>query len=82
MPEVNINIWSLPAAFMLETDLAPDMVDGINDYLDRLLESDDRRSHAGTLVGQIDRGQQLTMDYKAPELRSFAASSAGWALNM
>ena len=80
MPEVNINIWSLPAAFMLETDLAPDMVDGINDYLDRLLESDDRRSHAGTLVGQIDRGQQLTMDYTAPELEEFCSLISGMGI--
>ena len=80
MPEVNINIWSLPAAFMLETDLATDMVDGINDYLDRLLESDDRHSHAGTLVGQIDHGQQLTMDYKAPELEEFCSLISGMGI--
>ena len=70
MTEVNLNIWTLPSAFMLETDLPPDMVDGLNTYLDELLESEERRSHAGTLVGQIQHGQQLTMDYKAPEMQS------------
>jgi hypothetical protein len=71
MGEVNINIWTLPAAFMLETDLPPDMVDGLNTYLDELLESEERRSHAGTLVGQIHHGQQLTMNEKEPELQEF-----------
>ena len=71
MSEVNLNIWTLPSAFMLETDLPPDMVDGLNTYLDELLDSEERRSHAGTLVGQIQHGQQLTMNYKAPEMQPF-----------
>ena len=44
MPEIQFQNWTLPAAFMLETDLPPEMVDSLNKYLDELLESEDRRS--------------------------------------
>ena len=71
MPEIQFQNWTLPAAYMLETDLPPEMVEGLNGYLDELLESEDRRSHAGTLVGQIQHGQQLTMNHDAPELQDF-----------
>ena len=47
------------------------MVDSLNKYLDELLESEDRRSHAGTLVGQIQHGEQLTMNHDASELQDF-----------
>ena len=71
MPEIQFQNWTLPAAFMLETDLPPEMVDSLNKYLDELLESEDRRSHAGTLVGQIQHGEQLTMNHDASELQDF-----------
>ena len=71
MPEIQFQNWTLPAAYMLETDLPPEMVEGLNGYLDELLESEERRSHAGTLVGQIQHGQQLTMHHEAPELQDF-----------
>ena len=38
------------------------MVKDLNTYLDDLLKQKDRESHSGTLVGQIHRGEQLTMD--------------------
>ena len=56
MSDINVNIWTLPAAFMLETDLPSEMVVNLNQYLDELLESEERRSHAGTLVGQQASG--------------------------
>jgi len=72
MANINVNIWTLPAAFMLETDLPGEMVVNLNQYLDELLESEERRSHAGTLVGQIKHGQQLTMNHEVPELKEFS----------
>ena len=52
----------LPAAILVESEMPKEMVDSLNDYLDDLLKRKDRISHAGTLVGQIAHGQQLTMD--------------------
>ena len=52
----------LPAAILLECTMPVEMVDSLNNYLDDLLKREDRKSHAGTLVGQISVGQQLTMD--------------------
>ena len=51
------------------------MVTGLNAYLDELMEQQDRVSHAGTLVGQIGHGQQLTMDYADPRLAGFCEMS-------
>ena len=47
------------------------MVLGLNAYLDELMEQEDRTSHAGTLVGQIGHGQQLTMDHDDPKLTDY-----------
>jgi len=51
------------------------MVSGLNTYLDELMEQEDRTSHAGTLVGQIGHGQQLTMDHNDPRLNDFCQMS-------
>jgi hypothetical protein len=40
------------------------MVGTLNDYLDKLMVDEKRKSHAGTLVGQIAHGQQL--NYGSP----------------
>ena len=52
----------LPAAILIECYMPQEMTDSLNDYLDDLLKRKDRISHAGTLVGQISQGEQLTMD--------------------
>ena len=52
----------LPAAILIECWMPQEMTDSLNDYLDDLLKRKDRISHAGTLVGQISQGEQLTMD--------------------
>ena len=62
---------ALPAVFLMEADLSDEMVSDLNDYLDDLLQQEDRRSHAGTLVGQIGHGEQLTMDHNHPKLGKF-----------
>ena len=62
---------TLPAVFMLEAQLSESMVGTLNDYLDKLMVDESRESHAGTLVGQISHGQQLTMDHHCEELQDF-----------
>ena len=52
----------LPAAILVECWMPQEMTDSLNDYLDDLLKRKDRISHAGTLVGQISQGEQLTMN--------------------
>ena len=56
---------------MLETHLPEGMVSTLNDYLDKLMIDENRKSHAGTLVGQIGHGQQLTMDHHCEDLEEF-----------
>ena len=74
-------IHSLPAVFMLETQLPESMVGDLNTYLDKLMVAEDRNSHAGTLVGQIDQGQQLTMDHLCDEMNDFNTFIQGLAID-
>ncbi len=62
---------TLPAVFMLETQLPEYIVGDLNTYLDKLMVAEERKSHAGTLVGQIGHGQQLTMDHLCEEMHNF-----------
>ena len=64
--EQEYQVHTLPAVFLLEAKMPDAMVSGLNTYLDELMEQEDRTSHAGTLVGQIGHGQQLTMDHDDP----------------
>ena len=69
--EQEYQVPTLPAVFLLEAQMPDAMVSGLNTYLDELMEQEDRTSHAGTLVGQIGHGQQLTMDHNDPRLVDF-----------
>ena len=69
--EQEYQVHTLPAVFLLEAKMPDAMVSGLNTYLDDLMEQEDRISHAGTLVGQIGHGQQLTMDHTDPRLNDF-----------
>ena len=69
--EQEYQVHTLPAVFLLEAWLPDAMVSGLTTYLDELLEQEDRTSHAGTLVGQIGHGQQLTMNHDDPRLNDF-----------
>ena len=60
--DIEVEIHQMPALFLLETQMPEKIVKDLNTYLDDLLEKDDRESLAGTLVGQIHRGEQLNMD--------------------
>jgi len=62
---------TLPALFLMETQLPESMVGDLNIYLDKLMVAEERKSHAGTLVGQISHGQQLTMDHLCEEMNEF-----------
>ena len=73
--EQEYQVHTLPAVFLLEAKMPDAMVSGLNTYLDELMEQEDRISHAGTLVGQIGHGQQLTMDHNDPKLADFCQMS-------
>ena len=73
--EQEYQVHTLPAVFLLEAKMPDAMVSGLNTYLDELMEQEDRTSHAGTLVGQIGHGQQLTMDHNDPKLADFCQMS-------
>ena len=62
---------TLPAVFMMETQLSESMVGTLNNYLDKLMVDESRIDHSGTLVGQIGHGQQLTMNHLCEELKDF-----------
>ena len=62
---------SLPAVYLMEAMLPDRIVNDLNKYLDDLRAQEDRISHAGTLVGQIGNGEQLTMDHKHSKLKEF-----------
>ena len=69
--EQEYQVHTLPAVFLLEAWMPDAMVSGQNTYMDELMEQEDRTSHAGTLVGQIGHGQQLTMNHDDPRLNDF-----------
>jgi len=71
MAQQDYLIHTMPALFMLEARIPEEMIDSLNEYLDKLMVSGSRKSHAGTLVGQIKRGQQLTMNHLCKELQVF-----------
>ena len=71
MTSSKVQVHTLPSVLMFETELPEKMVITLNYYLNKLLEDKERPSHAGTLVGQIHRGEQLTMDHEAEELQEF-----------
>ena len=73
--EQEYQVHTLPAVFLLEAWMPDAMVSGLNTYLDELMEQEDRTSHAGTLVGQIGHGQQLTMNHNDPRLNDFCQMS-------
>ena len=64
-------LYTLSAAYMIEHQLSDPLVVQLNKYLDELLEAEDSESAAKDLVGQIHQGQQLIMDFTKPELASF-----------
>jgi len=79
--EQKYELHTLPSVFLLEAWMPDGMVTGLNAYLDELMEQQDRVSHAGTLVGQIGHGQQLTMDHTDDRLVDFCQMSSILAID-
>lgn len=79
--EQKYELHTLPSVFLLEAWMPDGMVTGLNAYLDELMQEQDRVSHAGTLVGQIGHGQQLTMDHTDERLADFCQMSAILAID-
>jgi hypothetical protein len=81
MDQQPYSFHTLPAVYLMETKLPENMVGTLNDYLDKLMVDESRESHAGTLVGQIGHGQQLTMDHHCEELNDFNWLIQGLAMD-
>jgi hypothetical protein len=79
--EQKYELHTLPSVFLLEAWMPDGMVTGLNAYLDELMQEQDRVSHAGTLVGQIGHGQQLTMDHTDERLADFCQMSSILAID-
>ena len=59
---INLKMHELPQIILMEAQLPMPMVDDLNTYLDNLMVAEDRLDHSKNLVGQIQSGQQLTMN--------------------
>jgi len=75
--DIDVEVHQMPALYMLETQMPEKMVKDLNTYLDDLLENDDRESMASELVGQIHRGEQLTMDPEHELLQEYCQFLTG-----
>ena len=75
--DIEVEIHQLPSVFLMETQMPEKMVKDLNTYLDDLLKKDDRESLAGTLVGQIHRGEQLNMDPEHELLQEYCQFITG-----
>ena len=60
--KINLKMHELPQVILMEAQLPMPMVDDLNTYLDDLMVAEDRLDHSKHLVGQIQSGQQLTMN--------------------
>ena len=69
--KLNMQVHNLPAVVMLECQLPDDIVSNLNEYLDEYKETAEKKSLAGTLVGQIHQGEQLLMDHQHPLLADY-----------
>ena len=70
--DIDVNIWTMPAVFVLETRMPDGMVEDLNTYLDELREQADKESLAHSLVGQIAHGEQLNMDPEHEKVRQYS----------
>ena len=69
--QIEYELFSLPAAFMMQHNLQEQVVTTLNDYLDTLKQNKLRESAADYLVGQIHQGEQLKMDHEDVSLTPF-----------
>ena len=59
----SFQIHTMPAVYVLETQMPKNMVNSVNDYMDEYKHDKNKQSLANTLVGQIDKGEQLLLDH-------------------
>jgi len=59
----SFQMHTMPAVYVLETQMPKDMVNSVNDYMDEYKHDKNKQSLANTLVGQIDKGEQLLLDH-------------------
>ena len=69
--KMKLQVHNLPAVVMLECQLPDDIIDDLNEYLDEYKDTAEKKSLAGTLVGQIHQGEQLLMDHNHPILKDY-----------
>ena len=69
--QIEYELFTLPAALMLQHRLPHQVVTTLNDYLDTLRQNKQRKSAGSSLVGQIHQGEQLVMDYEDVKLIPF-----------
>ena len=69
--QIEYELFTLPAALMLQHRLPHQVVTTLNDYLDKLRQNKQRESAGSSLVGQIHQGEQLVMDYEDLKLIPF-----------
>ena len=69
--QIEYELFTLPAALMLQHRLPDQVVTTLNDYLDTLRQNKQRESAGSSLVGQIHQGEQLVMDYEDVKLIPF-----------
>ena len=66
---------SLNFSFLLRVKLGDDIINDLNEYLEELIESKNKKSYAHTLVGQINqhkKSQQLLMDHTHKKCFNFS----------
>ena len=63
MTEGEFEIHAMPAVYVLEAQMPQQMIDNVNDYMDEYRKDKHKESLAKTLVGQIDKGEQLLLDH-------------------
>ena len=84
MTEGEFQIHNMPAVYVLETQMPQQMVDDVNDYMDEYRKDKNKESLAKTLVGQIDKGEQLLLDHndkRMVEYNSFICSLGAEYIN-
>ena len=69
--QIEYELFTLPAALMLQHRLPHQVVTTLNDYLDTLRQNQQREAAGSSLVGQIHQGEQLVMDYEDVKLIPF-----------
>jgi hypothetical protein len=67
----SFQIHNMPAVYVLETQMPKDMIDSVNDYMDEYKHDKNKQSLANTLVGQIDKGEQLLLDHNDKRLLEY-----------